>query len=69
MSDLDEMLKAAGISDGTGESVDPDTFRSGFVTLVGRPNAGKSTLFNALTNQAVYADDKLFATLDTTVRS
>lgn len=39
------------------------------VALVGYTNAGKSTLFNALTNQAVYADDKLFATLDTTVRS
>ncbi len=39
------------------------------VALVGYTNAGKSTLFNALTNQNVYADDKLFATLDTTVRS
>ncbi|MEG2015155.1 MAG: GTPase HflX [Clostridia bacterium] len=38
------------------------------VALVGYTNAGKSTLFNALTNNNVYADDKLFATLDTTTR-
>lgn len=38
------------------------------VALVGYTNAGKSTLFNRLTQSAVYADDKLFATLDTTVR-
>lgn len=38
------------------------------VALVGYTNAGKSTLFNALTDNRVYADDKLFATLDTTVR-
>lgn len=38
------------------------------VTLVGYTNAGKSTLFNKLTQADVYADDKLFATLDTTVR-
>lgn len=38
------------------------------VALVGYTNAGKSTLFNRLTNSAIYADDKLFATLDTTVR-
>ena len=38
------------------------------VALVGYTNAGKSTLFNRLTESAVYADDKLFATLDTTVR-
>lgn len=38
------------------------------VALVGYTNAGKSTLFNALTDASVYADDKLFATLDTTVR-
>lgn len=38
------------------------------VALVGYTNAGKSTLFNRLTNAAVLADAKLFATLDPTVR-
>ncbi len=38
------------------------------VALVGYTNAGKSTLFNALTRANVYADDRLFATLDPTVR-
>ncbi|MEM7100584.1 MAG: GTPase HflX [Pseudomonadota bacterium] len=38
------------------------------VALVGYTNAGKSTLFNALTNAAVYAEDQLFATLDPTMR-
>lgn len=38
------------------------------VSLVGYTNAGKSTLFNALTNAGVYAADKLFATLDPTLR-
>lgn len=38
------------------------------VALVGYTNAGKSTLFNRLTNSNIYADDKLFATLDTTIR-
>lgn len=38
------------------------------VALVGYTNAGKSTLFNLLTQNQVYADNKLFATLDTTVR-
>ena len=46
MPDLDEMLKAAGIVDDASAPVDPETFRSGFVTFVGRPNAGKSTLLN-----------------------
>lgn len=36
--------------------------------LVGYTNAGKSTLLNALTGAAAYADDRLFATLDPTVR-
>jgi GTP-binding protein HflX len=38
------------------------------VGLVGYTNAGKSTLFNTLTGAGVYADDKLFATLDTRTR-
>ena len=38
------------------------------VSLVGYTNAGKSTLFNALTNADVYVADQLFATLDPTLR-
>jgi GTP-binding protein HflX len=39
------------------------------VALVGYTNAGKSTLLNSLTQSAVRAEDKLFATLDASVRS
>lgn len=39
------------------------------IALVGYTNAGKSTLFNALTRADVYAQDQLFATLDTTLRA
>ena len=38
------------------------------VALVGYTNAGKSTLFNVLTEAGVYVKDQLFATLDPTVR-
>ena len=38
------------------------------VSLVGYTNMGKSTLFNRLTTSEVYADDRLFATLDPTLR-
>ena len=38
------------------------------IALVGYTNAGKSTLFNALTGAGIYAADQLFATLDPTVR-
>ncbi|MBQ9715943.1 MAG: GTPase HflX [Clostridia bacterium] len=38
------------------------------VSIFGYTNAGKSTLLNTLTNADVYAEDKLFATLDTTTR-
>ena len=38
------------------------------VALVGYTNAGKSTLFNALTHAGVYVEDQLFATLDPTMR-
>lgn len=39
------------------------------VALVGYTNAGKSTLFNTLTSEKVFAKDLLFATLDTTLRA
>ncbi len=38
------------------------------ISLVGYTNAGKSTLLNTLTNSAILAEDKLFATLDPTSR-
>lgn len=38
------------------------------LSLVGYTNAGKSTLFNAMTTSTVYAADQLFATLDPTLR-
>lgn len=38
------------------------------VSLVGYTNAGKSTLFNSMTDSEVYAADQLFATLDPTLR-
>lgn len=38
------------------------------VALVGYTNAGKSTLFNTLTDASVFVEDQLFATLDPTVR-
>jgi len=38
------------------------------LSIIGYTNAGKSTLFNALTHAAVLAEDRLFATLDPTTR-
>lgn len=38
------------------------------IALIGYTNAGKSTLFNALTGATVHAEDQLFATLDPTMR-
>ena len=39
------------------------------ICLIGYTNAGKSTLFNALTKESIYTADKLFSTLDATTRS
>jgi len=39
------------------------------VSLVGYTNAGKSTLLNALTDEDLFAEDRLFATLDATTRT
>jgi GTP-binding protein HflX len=41
----------------------------GMIALVGYTNAGKSTLFNALTHASVLTSEKMFATLDPTVRA
>ncbi|NPA71500.1 MAG: GTPase HflX, partial [Gammaproteobacteria bacterium] len=38
------------------------------ITIIGYTNAGKSTLFNHMTSADVYAEDRLFATLDSTLR-
>lgn len=38
------------------------------VTIIGYTNAGKSTLFNLMTQAGVYTEDRLFATLDATLR-
>ena len=38
------------------------------ISLIGYTNTGKSTLLNLLTDAGVYAEDRLFATLDTTTR-
>ena len=43
-------------------------YKSGFVNIIGNPNVGKSTLMNIISKSDVFAENKLFATLDTTVR-
>jgi len=45
-----------------------ERFSASTIAIVGYTNTGKSTLFNALTNAGVYVMDKLFSTLDPTVR-
>ncbi len=45
-----------------------DRFQLPSVSIVGYTNAGKSTLLNTLTGSSVFVGDKLFATLDPTVR-
>jgi GTPase len=65
ISHLKEKLKKIEKQRETQSSQRKDLIR---ITLVGYTNVGKSTLFNLLTNSDVFAEDKLFATLDSTTR-
>jgi len=62
---LKKDLKKLGTQRATQRKSRDELFK---VTLVGYTNAGKSTLFNRLTNSRVETADKLFTTLDSTTR-
>jgi GTP-binding protein HflX len=66
MSVLRERLKAIELERKVQRSGREDVLK---VALVGYTNAGKSTLLNGLTQSAVLAENKLFATLDASVRT
>jgi GTP-binding protein HflX len=62
-AELEEVRRTRGLHRGARKRVPYP-----IVALVGYTNAGKSTLFNALTGATVMAEDQLFATLDPTMR-
>ena len=66
ISHLKEKLKRIEKQRETRSRLRKDTVR---IILVGYTNVGKSTLFNLLTDSDVFAENKLFATLDSTTRS
>jgi GTP-binding protein HflX len=66
LSELKDQLEAVQRDADQRRSARSDQLR---VALVGYTNAGKSSLMRALTGSQVLVEDKLFATLDTTVRS
>jgi GTP-binding protein HflX len=66
VAELKEQLEAVQKEQGTRRAQRRDARR---VVLVGYTNAGKSSLMRALTGSSVLVEDRLFATLDTTVRA
>ena len=66
LAELKEQLEAIDRDNEQRRSARRDQFR---VALIGYTNAGKSSLMRALTDSEVLVADKLFATLDTTVRA
>jgi GTP-binding protein HflX len=62
-ADIDQVAAARGMQRRARVSQ-----RAGLAALVGYTNAGKSSLFNALTGSQVLVQDRLFATLDPTIR-
>jgi GTP-binding protein HflX len=67
ISRLEKQIKKLSVQRGIRRKRRKQT-RIPLVSIVGYTNAGKSTLLNAVTNAAVLAEDKLFATLDPTSR-
>jgi GTP-binding protein HflX len=67
ISDLKNQI--SHIQDRKSRAVQQRNLENFTVCIVGYTNAGKSTLFNTLTAAGTYADDKLFATLDTKTRA
>jgi GTP-binding protein HflX len=66
ISHLKEKLKEIELQRQTQSKGRKDFVR---ISIAGYTNAGKSTLFNLLTKADVFAEDKLFATLDSTTRT
>lgn len=66
ISHLKEKLKSIELQRETQSKGRKDFVR---ISIAGYTNAGKSTLFNLLTKSDVFAEDKLFATLDSTTRT
>lgn len=67
--DLDEYFAKHSFSDDSAQSAVAEDFKSGFVALIGRPNAGKSTLMNKVVNEKVAITSKTSQTTRQRIRA